>query len=917
MRRVLCVMLVLSLATGMVVLPVSPVSVMDDEVVCRAAATNSPSKLDLLYSVTVEQGTSTVHVDLDVQGLLESELRVGFYRVTTDIHYCISNLSAEANGALLPSSYFGDNAWTIVLGAGPAAPLHVSYDIARLVLESNPFTPAGSDVANVLITDEGGMLIGNSFFLVPLELAAARIRVKFDLPAGWQVVCPYDDCGTYFQVVQTTPDLISNFVQRKGISLGKLRWYSEEKVGNCTVKFGVLEADQSWDTALHLGTQADVDFYVHRTAQAVQRFADIFGENPYHVMLMYTNFCADVSGTYYYYGGNAGMFVGGCQYWPPERYDELTGHLLYEWYGFPNTSETLVSSVDFISKGLGESYLGCKMAYDLTGDPVYLGKFYQYYLVYKRALDTPYMLLDEVRNKYYKGGVAGLYLDSLVQKETQKRKSIYDVFSYLYRKYRNSSHCISTEDVEEAVNTITAVDNSVVFDKYIYGDQEIPVEEDIEPYRDSFGRFLSVLDSDAFGKAYHSSPIPFFVDLEMAVPLAHHIPFGLLCDEYYRSFAKYIFANYAVDTLTQANVEFALQKLTGQDCTGFFDRWKDSYGELTIGEMKEWLKSYMPYIPQGLTAVFHGTTGVELKWNAVQPRYSSNYDLITGYAIYRGTSPGTEVLLAHTSKSGAYTDTSAVAGQTYYYYVESIADQPLGDGRHINSEPSAEVVVVCKDTVPPFLTVMSPDDGATVATGSVVVAGTATDDGVGMASTTINGATVGLASGGSFSMAVNLSEGLNEITILATDKAGNQATQTLKIDYVKPAQTVTVVLHVGQTSFTVNGAPSTLDSPPVIKNGRTLLPIRAVIESLGGTVAWDGNERKATVAFGTRVVELWIGQSQALVDGNAIAIDASNAKVVPEIINGRTMLPLRFVGESLGFDVQWDPLTRGITISGQ
>jgi outer membrane protein assembly factor BamB len=48
--------------------------------------------------------------------------------------------------------------------------------------------------------------------------------------------------------------------------------------------------------------------------------------------------------------------------------------------------------------------------------------------------------------------------------------------------------------------------------------------------------------------------------------------------------------------------------------------------------------------------------------------------------------------------------------------------------------------------------------------------------------------------------------------------------------------TTVITLQIGKASFTVNGIPRTLDSPPVIKNSRTLLPIRAIIEALGGTV---------------------------------------------------------------------------------
>lgn len=62
-------------------------------------------------------------------------------------------------------------------------------------------------------------------------------------------------------------------------------------------------------------------------------------------------------------------------------------------------------------------------------------------------------------------------------------------------------------------------------------------------------------------------------------------------------------------------------------------------------------------------------------------------------------------------------------------------------------------------------------------------------------------------------------------------------------------QTV-IILKIGSTFFTVNGETRTLDSPSVIKNDRTLLPIRAVVEALGGTVGWEPSEKKVTVWIG-------------------------------------------------------------------
>ncbi len=177
---------------------------------------------------------------------------------------------------------------------------------------------------------------------------------------------------------------------------------------------------------------------------------------------------------------------------------------------------------------------------------------------------------------------------------------------------------------------------------------------------------------------------------------------------------------------------------------------------------------------------------------------------------------------------------------------------------------------------------------------------------------TVNGRAVSVSSDGSFSGSVTLSEGANTIAVIATSKYSvtNKVTRTV---YLKTS--TVIVLRIGQETFTVNDSTRTLDSPPIIKNNRTLLPIRAVVEALGGTVGWDATERKVTVTLGSTTLELWIGKSIAKVNGVNTPIDPANSKVVPEIINSRTMLPLRFVTENLGCDVQWDGTTKTITIT--
>ena len=140
---------------------------------------------------------------------------------------------------------------------------------------------------------------------------------------------------------------------------------------------------------------------------------------------------------------------------------------------------------------------------------------------------------------------------------------------------------------------------------------------------------------------------------------------------------------------------------------------------------------------------------------------------------------------------------------------------------------------------------------------------------------------------------------------------------TIEALFEKEKKETVIILQTGSKNFTVNGETRTLDSPSVIKNNRTLLPIRAVVEALGGNVEWIPELKFVKVTLGLHIVSLQIGSSTAQVDGNIVKIDPLDSRVVPVIINNRTMLPLRFVAESLGCTVDWDGTTKTITITYQ
>jgi len=110
----------------------------------------------------------------------------------------------------------------------------------------------------------------------------------------------------------------------------------------------------------------------------------------------------------------------------------------------------------------------------------------------------------------------------------------------------------------------------------------------------------------------------------------------------------------------------------------------------------------------------------------------------------------------------------------------------------------------------------------------------------------------------------------------------------------------------------VDGSPVAFDQAPVIANGRVLVPLRGVFERLGATVAWDPALQTVLAQRAATSVSLRIGSPQAFVNGQPQVMD-----VPALLVGGRTMVPLRFVSQTLGADVNWDAATSTVQIVSQ
>ncbi len=126
-----------------------------------------------------------------------------------------------------------------------------------------------------------------------------------------------------------------------------------------------------------------------------------------------------------------------------------------------------------------------------------------------------------------------------------------------------------------------------------------------------------------------------------------------------------------------------------------------------------------------------------------------------------------------------------------------------------------------------------------------------------------------------------------------------------------PIQT-TVKMTINQANAYINDEVHVLDAAPIIKENRTMLPVRFVAEAFGATVGWDEKTSTATISDGKAEIKITIGKGIAIVNGEEVTLDS------PAFINSansRTYMPVRFVAEALGATVNWDEKTSTATLT--
>ncbi|KXG78011.1 stalk domain-containing protein [Thermotalea metallivorans] len=119
---------------------------------------------------------------------------------------------------------------------------------------------------------------------------------------------------------------------------------------------------------------------------------------------------------------------------------------------------------------------------------------------------------------------------------------------------------------------------------------------------------------------------------------------------------------------------------------------------------------------------------------------------------------------------------------------------------------------------------------------------------------------------------------------------------------VKASKLMKIDLEIGKTTTKVNGQSKNNDVAPTIVNNRTMVPVRFIAENLGAEVNWFGDTRTVEMKLDSKTLRM------------AIDMPIKGFDTSPTIVNGRTLVPLRYVSEELGANVLWFPSTKTVQI---
>ena len=134
--------------------------------------------------------------------------------------------------------------------------------------------------------------------------------------------------------------------------------------------------------------------------------------------------------------------------------------------------------------------------------------------------------------------------------------------------------------------------------------------------------------------------------------------------------------------------------------------------------------------------------------------------------------------------------------------------------------------------------------------------------------------------------------------------------ENARVGYLKLPDHFSEINNIPPVTVYLNDIELYFDEEPAIVDGRAMAPMRKIFESLGCEIEWDDAAKSVTGRKGDTLLSLTIGDTMAYINGKECILDTA-----PMIQGDRTLVPLRFIAESTGADVRWDPEYKRVWIT--
>ena len=544
----------------------------------------SEEQMKLTYKVTIdsdEQG----HVEAVLEGINRATVEFRMPTVDqTDLKNNITDFSAAgADGNSLPVSS-GSRGWTVSPGNNDT--ITISYNFGLQFSQTS-----GRDWNFVNIGETYGLFYNEAVYAFP-EVELTEVFVEFELPDHWGVGTHFLELGNNRFQVEGRPGFKQELLYNT-TRVGVIEHQVTKEYDDLTLSFFVFQVPQPnygltefWRSHYETTPEEEMELYLDKTHEAIQRLTDIFG---------------------YWPGGNSYIVTSrsegddlhsltGFNYWVPswtrERQPDMHHHVTHAWIW---RNQLAINDIDnWLEEGI-PIYYQAELPYRMENDDMWLGLHYLHHLVVERA--EQHQLMDKFTIYYYaQNHMRALALDREIRSASDGASNIDTLMNYIGREYGLNSPRMTHSQMISAINHVAGEDLGDFYNRHMSGiiaREMPPVENFIDEYEKPF---LKWLDTYAATPGYVSgeSRTMLLIALEMGIhhPEGHeteHSIAGRTNPYMLREFRKAISGNQT--PFTEDVVIEALNSITGVDQSDFFEFYTVGEYRPSVDEVTHWYEN--------------------------------------------------------------------------------------------------------------------------------------------------------------------------------------------------------------------------------------------------------------------------------------------------------------------------------------